>query len=1710
MINSFQLIRTNCRLTTNYKIVVDSNYKLYLESFNSSKDLSNEKYKHYLLNDSVLLENELPKFYDKLPKNISFSPIDESDVDIMYNSYNNQFDDMYFAGAKNIEDNWYKEEFEYFAPLYIKKNKLPNNFIILRVDDPMIYDIKGDNYESGHLKGDNFKKEIIDKWRCVKVFDLSNNNSIGIFFDNNINNNDRFPDFSLFFDTKKYNYSKWAGMSYDNGIYTSSDLMLDDKLYQENLHFDLEEFITKGFEKNGIIYPYILNLKFLFDDEPADPDKLKKYSINRYYGFYADKLDLIDTITSFKLDTLRNEPNMSIKNNIFVFGEIPTNPFRDNRKTEGWIKYKNNIYKVKKLNNGNYKIISDVIINTTDMEELSSNSCTINYINGKNIINISNLNIDEYVDDNNNVDYMYADLYLIEIDGIYHVLRSDKTLINGIYNHIYYIDTDYAIVSNELELKYWKGGQKEIIKKIQNGINEKPIIYPIYRVKFSDIKDFDFDRINTKYSDFDYEKTTYKYTPEIKLYSNEYRDYSNPRRKKEHDVFKNGQFNKMIISSEYISGDELFEINDNNLNDIWKKNQTICKWGYDGSISHCDYQYKINNNINIGGVYNRTTNTDLEYSSIDDKTHDYFYRIGNFYKNREENGIMVKNDVFYYNQTTNIQTNLLSTDSIRFNLDNYISNNYDYFEYFFNNKMNYEYKGIIYSKKYLKYSTFNNGDSDVPSSSLFKGIEYNLYSVDDIIKTTNNKEIKKILVKGGEKYNNYKLSVILSDNYTEFEFDYQNNEYINGTKIGNIKKNAVSTSLNILNEDKNGIHVFLNEKYKNILIIINVNIPINKEWMTLNNIDIFGENHGLYFGETLNGFNILPSNVDGYKRYDPDLITAFNYISSMNNLNDESNFDQNITYHMITNSNGLLSCNFKNLENSNFDLLENWNKKYPPFLLSLNSPDIIKLKKNSYKVYPIKGPSYNIYDKYLVYNNKMPLSQSLINEPMARFIEINQKDDVYGNIKHGEKVSNTNEIKRFIGYYEPIFKNIEVFNSVYYNNINENNITFDTNYKFDTSLTNFGCIDELMYSKVNENGNYLKLKDISTDRSIYPITDEIGLSQTKRMIFLSTWDSEFFIRTLNEHTMLSDFVLIKGFQPDFINDVQLSAWLEGELSNYEHGFKGNLNGNGVTITYNTHLHIQTITYGNMIYIFGYGKNNPSNKLKLKVNVKNLSTLVKNLKITSKIDNTNISTGTTINSVTYGAVESITLEMNRPSEITNHNESDSGILERSTLYNLKVTCQEIDSNGDVLTGDTAINNEFDDIKFMVYNDLIHYETFDIVGITENNTIYGDREYNITANVKGEEGKNLISSSFKIAGRLVLNGTEHKIDVINLTTTSAPIIGQAVIGKEFSGNYPGKPGVLGDIPNSDFYKEVSYNIKIKNLQHTGHINTSAKLKFYLYHSYDVSDIESIYKIEKIKEINIKYTSTLPLSMSVVNTIYGLNNVNFVIKITGLNNEDDMNRRLNGMEYYYTYGNIQSGTFSSGLGFNWYTDGDIAPNGYDGEGAYTIIGFQPILVNTNYTLHYKLLYDNGSEIERTENFRLTVDEPPQQDYIELNITSYVEMISFNLGPYSEDNTFSKTLNKGNTINIQAAERSNTNTVDRISIDVEILDGTTNAQIITYISTSSRAISGLSVSYNNNGQVIFGAGSNNYINVNVNTNKNYSIIIRYGSHQLPKSGNQ
>ena len=1117
MINkSFQLLRTNPALTTNIKLVVSSDYKLYLESFDTNKQLSNQKYKHFLINKNSLYEDQIIKFYDGLSSQLAFDVKYDSDNANVFSTYNHQFDDIYWSGAKSIEDNWYSEDYEYLAPLYIKKGDIPDGFIILRVDEPTTYEQEDNIFNVSKLTKDNFYTQIVDKWKCVSFFDMRYQSDIGYYLSNNYINNTRYPEVCFELDFRQYEYSKFYGIDYINGVYTVKSNFLQDLLYYEQPHFKLEKEILDTFKSNNLIFPNILNLKFLFNDVPSTPDNIRNYSLNRYYGFYIDKLEFVTNLSSYITPELK--PDYILKNNIFVDSSgitLSGSPFVEGFYVDKkyWVQYENDFYQVVRiLKNGNYvyQIISDFDMSGLTFDSINNRTCYINYQQGytyncktyqnpsgyTNYISglTSNFRIDPYYKDNN-IESMYADLYIINIDGIYHVLKER--------DGNYFIQSDYAINSYPNVLEYWKGGKnsKYYTSKPIYTYGNKPIYYPVYRLKFSDIKDFDFNRVNTHFADFDYEKDVYYETPEHKLYAVDYTDTSVLNKEfMVHPKGEDGQYQIMNVSSEYIATDELFEISFNDLTEIWRKNQYVVKWGFAGSNSSCDYPYKLNNSIDVGDIFNSTCNISSTVPLEIEKNLDYFYRIGNFHSGSTGNTLK------YLNQTTNIEVDHMEDFSKKFNLDLYLKSEIDYFDYFFKNKSNFTINDIDYIKPVTKYSTFQSGDNYSPSTTLFKGLSINAHSLKSISRDNTGK-ILNYITDNSKIFNNYKFTIILNDVY-----DY----YSGVTNIG-LSQNGL-TNNSIIDSSANGIHVFLNEKFKNFLIIINVVIPIQKYLVNLNNVSELGEKFGLYNSKKLNNQSLVyPASVS--KEYEPSLITAANFFDAFDNANTLSEFDSGITYYYIDVNGQSGTTGPINIFNSGSSMKTLTGKVDPPFILVINDPELLETKKQSYKKGSIKGPSTNIYDKYDTKYDSSQKQKYNINDPLSRYMDLNIQENNLNTVYASNKVSMPNAIYRYNGSYEPIFTNITLFNNTYLYYSGSSIKNWGTNYKFDTSFDNFGMIEEVIFSKVNHIISPLKLKDTDKDKSIYPMIDEFGYQFNSRFIFNSSWDNDFYVITNSDQNI---------------------------------------------------------------------------------------------------------------------------------------------------------------------------------------------------------------------------------------------------------------------------------------------------------------------------------------------------------------------------------------------------------------------------------------------------------------------------------------------------------------------------------------------------------------------------------------------------------------
>ena len=88
--NSFSLLRTNVGLTTNIKVVCDSNYNLYLESIDSAPDLSINKFKKVQFNKNNYYDELVPYFFKDYPADIAYQIKYSNDADNMSVDFSTQ------------------------------------------------------------------------------------------------------------------------------------------------------------------------------------------------------------------------------------------------------------------------------------------------------------------------------------------------------------------------------------------------------------------------------------------------------------------------------------------------------------------------------------------------------------------------------------------------------------------------------------------------------------------------------------------------------------------------------------------------------------------------------------------------------------------------------------------------------------------------------------------------------------------------------------------------------------------------------------------------------------------------------------------------------------------------------------------------------------------------------------------------------------------------------------------------------------------------------------------------------------------------------------------------------------------------------------------------------------------------------------------------------------------------------------------------------------------------------------------------------------------------------------------------------------------------------------------------------------------------------------------------------------------------------------
>lgn len=296
---SFALVRTNPKLTTNTKLMYNGK-KLYMESYASSPLLNRTVYKNVSVRSNSTYNKDISKFLLGSGTQ-AYSVYQNFSDETISNSYDNQFETLYWCGAEYIDSNFYTEEIGFIAPLYLRE-KLPNYFLIFRLDTPSNYNLNVDNEGNPLDSSFDFKTDILDKAVLIKTFDLREGSPLGNYIHNYIEQ-DGFE-----FDKSMYvNFSNsevtYYGINKGNGVFEKKVESFEHELldHDKPLLKD-DKWFTEGFERNNLIFPYIMNIEYLFDDDNFKHCDNESYDFARYIGLYCNNIEFGEFVD---LDELR-------------------------------------------------------------------------------------------------------------------------------------------------------------------------------------------------------------------------------------------------------------------------------------------------------------------------------------------------------------------------------------------------------------------------------------------------------------------------------------------------------------------------------------------------------------------------------------------------------------------------------------------------------------------------------------------------------------------------------------------------------------------------------------------------------------------------------------------------------------------------------------------------------------------------------------------------------------------------------------------------------------------------------------------------------------------------------------------------------------------------------------------------------------------------------------------------------------------------------------------------------------------------------------------------------------------------------------------------------------------------------------------------------------------------------------------------------------
>lgn len=297
-LDSYMLLRTNPKLTGNIKLVVDTDYNLYLDTFKASPKLNDYTYRKKPVSSNGNYPHDIKTVFSGLPATEIFKIPDNSfKAHKVYSDFNDQYETMYEYGAETNKDNLYNENMKILAPLHIGKD-IPEFFAIFRYDDIL----NKETFKGEYINDTNKFLTLLKNSKVIKTYDLREYTSIGQYLNNYKNMLTNYGQCYLQFieqdnHINSYSYRQgtniWKGVSVKRGILAdqSETSYFAAKILNSSIPNKQElfnNFIMQGFERHNILYPNIINLEFMFNDNEKE-----EYSMHRYFGLYLTENDFI-------------------------------------------------------------------------------------------------------------------------------------------------------------------------------------------------------------------------------------------------------------------------------------------------------------------------------------------------------------------------------------------------------------------------------------------------------------------------------------------------------------------------------------------------------------------------------------------------------------------------------------------------------------------------------------------------------------------------------------------------------------------------------------------------------------------------------------------------------------------------------------------------------------------------------------------------------------------------------------------------------------------------------------------------------------------------------------------------------------------------------------------------------------------------------------------------------------------------------------------------------------------------------------------------------------------------------------------------------------------------------------------------------------------------------------------------------------------------